>query len=339
MRRVLIPPAIDAVSFATRAHAAPVERLTGATMGTTWSVALCRLPGVSLDKLRAGIGEVLAGIVAEMSHWQPGSDLDQFNNAPAGTWHSLPPDFFAVLHYALGLAEASGGAYDPTIGALVDLWGFGPEPRSGVPSCEFEICRARAASGWHRVVLDPARRRACQPGGLRLDLSSVAKGFAVDRVSAWLAAEGVAAALVEIGGELRGFGVRPDGMPWWVAIEPPPATEAHPRALIATVLALHDVAVATSGDYRRFYQMGGRRIAHTIDPRTGYPTDNVLASVTVVHPSCMQADALSTLLTVLGPECGPRYAARHGLAALFIRREPCGRYQETLTPALAAMLE
>ncbi|WP_119421599.1 FAD:protein FMN transferase [Desertibaculum subflavum] len=336
MQRVLVPAAIDARALAVPGMAA-VERLRGETMGTTWSVALRRPPGAALSELRRGIEGELDRVVAEMSHWRADSALGRFNRAPAGTWHPLPDGFYTVLDYALAMAERSGGAYDPTIGRLVDLWGFGPGAAAapGVPPADADIAPALAAAGWHRIVLCRAQRRAFQPGGVRLDLSSVAKGYAVDRVSDWLSSAGVAASLVEIGGELRGQGVKPDGLPWWVAIEAPPEAAGH----VPTVAALHGLAVATSGDYRRCFVHGGRRYAHTLDPRSGRPVENALASVTVLHPSCMQADALSTLLTVLGPEPGLAYATRNDIAALLVIRELDGGFSERLSPALAALLD
>jgi thiamine biosynthesis lipoprotein len=336
MRRVLIPAAIDRDVLASPA-AAVVERLQGETMGTTWSVALRRPIGLALAEIRQRIERELDRIVAEMSHWLPGSDLDRFNNAAAGTWHRLPERFWTVLAFALDLAERSNGAYDPTIGRLVDLWGFGPR---SAPPClppEHEIARALAASGWHRVVLCHAQRKARQPGGLRLDLSSVAKGYAVDAVMGCLDDLGVTHALVEIGGELKGAGVKPDGTPWWVALEPPPAPGSDVVRPPPTVVALHGFAVATSGDYCRYLEIEGRRFAHTIDPRTGRPLANAPAAVTVLHTSCMQADALSTLLTVLGPEAGMAYAEEQKLAALFVVRDGNG-LSERASSAFAAML-
>ena len=338
MRRVLVPAALDIRSLATPA-AASIERLRGGTMGTSWSVALRRPAGAALAEIRRGIERELDRVVAEMSHWLPTSHLCRFNRADAGTWCDVPDGFYTVLAFALELAQHTDGAYDPTIGRLVDLWGFGPCPMQlpGVPK-DAELAPALTASGWHRVVLCHARRRARQPGGLHLDLSSVAKGYAVDRVTACLDDFGVASALVEIGGELKGRGVKPDGTPWWVAIEAPPGASDDGGGPATTIIALHGLAVATSGDYRRFVEIDGRRFGHTVDPRSGRPVTNALASVTVLHPSCMQADALSTLLTVLGPEAGMAYAERHDVAALFILREARGGFSERLSPAFAAML-
>ncbi|WP_211109867.1 FAD:protein FMN transferase [Azospirillum oleiclasticum] len=333
-RRVLIPPTLDDPGL--RPGVRPVHALSGRTMGTTWSVKLVPPPGMHVPDLRDGIQARLDRVVAEMSHWDPASDLGRFNRASAGRWQELPEDFAAVLDCALAVARDSGGAYDPTVGPLVDLWGFGPDgPRDRTPD-PAAVEEALARCGWQRLELDRDSRRVYQPGGLRLDLSSIAKGFGVDVVALHLEALGIDSHLVEVGGELRGRGVKPDGMPWWVALETPP--DAAVGGAGAAVVALHGLSVATSGDYRRFFEAGGVRYAHTLDPRAGRPVANRLASVTVLHPSCMWADAFATALTVLGPEEGMAFAGDRDLAALFLIRTETG-LEERLTPALMAMLE
>ena len=324
--RILIP----AITHRPRAADGDIHDLAGEAMGTTWSA---RVVAPRADGLAAGIQMALDNVVAQMSTWLPTSDLCRFNAAPAGTWQELPGDFFAVLDYALAVSAGSKGACDPTVGALVDLWGFGPAPRRDAPPDEAAIGAALERVGWHKVRVDRAARRAWQPGGVQLDLSAVAKGFSVDAASRWLTAQGRTSHMIEVGGELRGHGAKPGGTPWWVTLDMPPDADL-PR----TILALHDRAIATSGDYRRGFVHGGRLYAHTIDPRTGRALDNGIASVTVVHTTCMQADALATALTVLGWEAGQAYAERHGIAALFVRRNGVGM-DEKLTPAMVAMLE
>jgi thiamine biosynthesis lipoprotein len=304
-------------------------------MGTTWSVAWAAPSGaIDEDALDAGIRAVLAGVIAQMSNWDESSDLGRFNRAAPGSWQVLPADCFAVLQAALQVARDSGGAYDPSAGPLVDLWGFGPAPRRSKAPAPAEVEQVRAACGWQRIVLDESACRVQQPGGVRLDFCAIAKGFGVDAVSRYLSGQGIGSHLVEIGGELRGHGVKPDGMPWWVALETPPGGGA---AGHETLVALHGLSVATSGDYRRYFDSEGRRYAHTLDPRTGYPASHALASVTVLHPQCMLADALSTALTVLGPEAGMVFARRHALAARFLIRRR-GGFDERLSPAFEAML-
>lgn len=306
--------------------------LAGATMGTTWSARLALPPGVTRQQAQAAIAAALDEVVAQMSTWEAGSDISRFNRAATG-WQALPEALFHVLSHALDLADASGGAYDPTIGALVDAWGFGAGPRVHEPPAAAAIAAALTDCGHGRVRLDAQARRAWQPGGVRLDLSSIAKGYGVDRAALALRALGVTACLVEVGGELRAHGARPDGLPWRVAVEVPDASGAH-----ALAVPLRDQSIATSGDYRRYIEQAGRRYAHTLDPRTGKPLDNDLASVTVIHPECMLADGLATALGVLGAAAGADYAARHDLAALFILRGAAG-HEVRATPAFAALLD
>jgi len=330
MNRVLVPREMSRP--APHDPSARQWQAGGETMGTTWSVVACLAPAHDGAVIEAGIRAVLDGVIAQMSNWEEGSDLSRFNRAAAGSWHALPEAAFAVIGCALQVARESGGAYDPSAGPLVDLWGFGPAvPRSFFPSAD-EVARARARCGWPRIVLDHDTRRVMQPGGISLDLCAIAKGHAVDAVSAYLDAQGVPHHLTEIGGELRGTGTKPDGLPWFVALETPQGGSLPP-----TLAALYGLSVATSGDYRRFFEHDGRRYAHTIDPRTGYPASHALASVTVLHPQCMLADAYSTALTVLGPHAGMDFARRHGLAARFVVRTSDG-FDERLTPAFAEML-
>ncbi|MES2009253.1 MAG: FAD:protein FMN transferase [Pseudomonadota bacterium] len=334
MQRVLVPLSLGAVPPVPAATSRLCRR-QGETMGTTWSVAWAASPGADdQDTLDAGIRAVLAEVVAQMSNWDEASDVSRFNRAAAGSWQVLPADCFTVLKAALQVARDSGGAFDPSAGPLVDLWGFGPAPRRAQAPELAALEQARAQCAWQRIAIDEAGSRVQQPGGIRLDFCAIAKGFGVDAVSRYLSGQGIDSHLVEIGGELRGHGVKPDGMPWWVALETPPGVGA---AGHETLVALHGLSVATSGDYRRYFDSGGRRYAHTLDPRTGYPASHALASVTVLHPQCMMADALSTALTVLGPEAGMVFARRHALAARFLIRRSDG-FDERLSPAFEAML-
>ena len=335
-RRVAVP--LHLSQQITRAPAGDVvHALHGMTMGTRWSVKLAAPAAARFDPLRAGIERTLDRIVAEMSTWETASDISAFNRAPAGSWHGLPRNFFRVLEYALGVARDTDGAYDPTVSPLVALWGFGAHASAPAVPMDDEVAAARACVGWNSVVLDPSTKAAKQPGGVRLDLSSVAKGFAVDQLAEGLRAAGYGNFLVEIGGELRGEGVKPDGMPWWVALERPPAAGTHDAPLADVVVALNGLSVATSGSAEHYFDANGRRYSHSIDPRTGAPVAHGLVSVTVLHRECMHADALSTALTVLGPDDGMAHALRIGLAARFVSAGPDG-LRERLTPRFAAML-
>ena len=311
-RRVLVPATIDA---APPPLGGQVHAFDGRTMGTTWSVRLVAAATLRRAPVQQTIQSALDEVVAQMSTWEPDSDLCRFNRAAPGTWQALPESFHEVLACAREVARHSDGAFDPTAGALVDAWGFGPVARQAVPDAA-QLAALRARLGWRRLDLDPARRSALQPGGLALDLSAIAKGFGVDLVARKLAALGFESHLVEVGGELRGSGVKADGQPWWVRLEHPVDDEAGD-----TLLALHGLSVATSGDYRRWFEHEGTRYSHTIAPHDGQPIRHGLASVTVVHPQCMLADAWSTALNVLGPDAGPALANRLGLAARFLVRD------------------
>lgn len=299
-------------------------------MGTRWSAKA--ITPSDFDA-RAAETEMLAAlemIIAQMSSWDPGSVLSRFNAAKAGATIALPEHFLAVLCGAMTVARETGGAFDPSLGALVHLWGFGAKPQPRDPEA-YEIARALEAAGWSKIDLANATLR--QPGKLQLDLSGIAKGYAVDELTRVLSARGLNSYLVELGGELRGAGVKPDAQPWWVDVEEPPGS---PRAPM--LLAAHNVAIATSGDYQRFGAFGERRIAHTIDPRTGWPLENSPAAVSVVHSSCMLADAYATALMVMGADAGLAFATQHGLAARFVASAERG-FEETLTPAFAEMLD
>ncbi|MFC4930846.1 FAD:protein FMN transferase [Massilia sp. GCM10023247] len=342
MRNVLVPADIDP---ALPPPGSVLTDAAGATMGTRWSAHMLVPAGV-----RSALGEQmqreLDGIVAEMSHWEADSVLGRYNRAPAGSWHRLPPRLLEVVAYALEVARDSGGAYDPFAGALVNLWGFGPANRHDEPGFRppaLEDVRAelsrRAAQA---PAFDLAGARLLQPGGVQLDLSSTAKGYAVDRLAWCLERHGVRHYVVEIGGELRGAGMKPDGQPWWVALEAVPGLDTVP-----TVAALHGLAIATSGDYRRQFTHGDTHASHTIDPRSGMPIANGVASCTVLHAHCMAADALSTAITVLGAEAGLAFAEERRLAARLLLRggarggepaEPAG-LTELTTSAWRAMLQ
>lgn len=330
MPRVLVPalttPPARPVGGAVRAFG-------GATMGTTWSAKAVLPATVDLAALEAMIQRALDAVVAQMSPWEPLSDLCRYNRAPAGSWIRLPAATLTVLRRAIEVAETSDGAFDPTLGALTDLWGFGPRPFSGAPPERDAVTALRETGGWKRLTLDG--EALFQPGGLKLDLNGIAKGFGVDQAAAALDRAGVKSYLVEVGGELRGTGAKPDGQPWWVELERPPSANDAEKTLVA----LHDLSVATSGDYRRFFDHEGRRYAHTLDPATSAPVTHATVSVTVLATDCMSADAWATALTVMAPDAALAFAAKHDLAALIVSRAATGGLEERLSPALRAMLD
>lgn len=333
MRRVLIPLA---VSPELPVAGSVLHEARGSSMGTTWSARVMLAPGAASPA--PSLQQQLDAVVAQMSHWENDSNLGRFNSAPAGSWHQLPDEFFKVLSFALDVARLTGGAYDPCAGALVNRWGFGARRRYDEAHFYAPADSAVRAivdrKDRERIAIDPIARGIRQPGGVQLDLSSVAKGFAVDQLARCLESRGLRHYLVEVGGELRGAGLKSDGQPWWVALEGvPDSGDADPA-----VVALHGLSVATSGDYRRYYQHEGMRASHTLDPRTGYPIRNQLASVTVIHPDCMAADAWSTALTVLGPQDGLRVADEQRLAARFLARRD-GRLEESCSTAFKELLQ
>ncbi len=311
-----------------------IASLGGHTMGTTWQVKLTTAPGRDLHPLHAGIQAQLDAVVAQMSTWEAASDITAFNRAAAGTSLPLPGLFAEVIDCALDIARRSEGAFDPTVGPLVALWGFGAHAHAQrVPDAAL-LAATRARCGWQRLHWQDGR--LLQPGGLELDLSAIAKGFAVDLVSRWLRGQGIDAALVEVGGELHGQGRKPDGQPWRVLVEAGPEEEAalaHPPR----VLALDNLAVATSGDRWHQYTQDGAQFSHTLDPRVGAPVGSAAAAVTVVARDAMQADGWATALTVMGVAPGLAFANAQGLAARFITRGAQG-VEEHLSTAFAALL-
>jgi thiamine biosynthesis lipoprotein len=311
-----------------------VRRLGGETMGTTWSVRVVASADVDDAALTVAVQTELDAIVSVFSPWDRNSEISRFNAAPPGIW-ALSQAFWTVLDASMNLADDTDGAVDPTLGALVDLWGFGPPgPRIGSPvPSDDEIAEALTVSGWQKLRMNRDARGAMQPGGMKLDFSGIAKGHAVDRVSAALTRLGATSHLVEIGGEMLGKGVKPDGQPWWIGLEEPPGAPSS-----RTVAALVDIAVATSGDWRRAFEHDGSLYPHTIDGRSGRPVDNGVTSVTVFHASAMIADSWATALTVLGPDAGPATAEAYDLAAQMVVRTADG-VVEHLTPAFVAMMD
>ncbi|EED33066.1 thiamine biosynthesis lipoprotein [gamma proteobacterium NOR5-3] len=298
--------------------------LKGATMGTTWSV-IYSLGGerpdsttdtVSPDALQVQIERELAAINQSLSTYIPDSEISRVNAGDGTGPVVLSQRFATVLDSALAVGELTDGAYDVTVGPLVELWGFGARAGTLTPPDASEIGAAMQLVGAERLAWDADTASLSRPEGLRIDLSSIAKGYAVDQLSELLAAQGIVNGLVEIGGELRASGSRPEGGPWRLAVESPDLGQAR----FIEALSVTDAAVATSGDYRNFFEYEGRRYSHLVDPRTGYPVAHELVSVTVIDPQCMTADALATALLVLGLDAALELAEAQGLAAHFVSR-------------------
>ncbi len=316
------------------ADPAQLQTLQGETMGTRWQLRFANPDMQPLAAVRATVQAQLDLVIAQMSHWAPDSLISRFNAADGGTRFALPPEFAQVLQAGLGWARASHGAFDPAAGRLVAAWGFGPHVAADLPPGDAHLLALQQAPNWRALQLCPAAGSPeandaspgsdgpvtlTQPGGLWLDFSGIAKGFAVDLVSQALQAQGIANSLIDIGGELRATGSRPDGQPWRVQLDDGLDGDGLGNAGLANVpapvLALRDLAIATSGSRWHHHQRGDQTWNHTVDPRTGLASLSPLRTVSVLHASCMQADALATTLWVLGPTEGLAFAQAQGLAA------------------------
>jgi len=317
------------------AGAPEAARFTGVTMGTTYEVCIARLPvGVELPRLQRTVDEVIQSIDARMSTYVPHSELSRFNATASTDWFPVSHETHEVVELSRAVSSATGGAFDVTVGPLVELWGFGPSgPRSGLPT-DVELAERRAYVGFELLETGespPALRK--RDARLTVDLSAVAKGFAVDAVARHLEGEGVEHYLVEIGGELRARGESPRGRAWRVAIEAPGAGG---ESLLRTV-QLKVGGLATSGDYRRRYEHDGRRYAHILDPRTGRPAIHEIASATVLAPTTAEADAYATALAVLHPDAVRELALRRDMSVRIVWRTADG-FAEWLSPRFAAEL-
>lgn len=304
-----------------------VDHLTGPTMGTVYHIRLGRpLEGREVAELEGKISKRLAEIDSSMSTYRSDSEISQFNSSRSTDWFAVSGEFAQVVESAQEISRLTGGAFDITVGPLVKLWGFGPTSSPSadqsalpVPTAE-EIAATQARTGFSHleVRLDPPALRKSDLPELQLDLSGIAKGFAVDALAELLEAQGTTSYLVEIGGEVRVGKAKPDGSPWRIGIEAPVENER----TVHRVLSLVDTALATSGDYRNFFVSGGRRYSHLIDPRTGMPVASTeLGSVSILAPTCQFADSMATALFVLGSKEGASLAGRHMLDTLFLVRQ------------------
>ena len=295
-----------------------IVSLDGPTMGTRFSVKyLAVFAEPKPQDIEPRIIERLVEINRLMSTYDPESELSRFNRYEGDDWFAVSPETAKVVAYALQVAEDSGGAFDPTVGPAVNLWGFGPDGRRTKSPTDEEIAAALARIGYQHVesrLLPPALRK--DTPGVYLDLSAVAKGYAVDAVTELLAEQGIESSMVEIGGEVRTQGRKPGDHPWKIGIEQPDDSERSVRE----VLELEDISLATSGDYRNFFEQAGVRYSHTINPASGRPVQHQVATVSVIADTCMKADALATTLLVMGEEKGYDWCEEHDVAALFLLR-------------------
>ncbi|EAR08422.1 FAD:protein FMN transferase [Reinekea blandensis] len=296
-----------------------VQTFSGYAMGTSYSIKLVSTLSEARG-LQIGVEGVLSDINQRMSTYLPRSDLSRFAELPVGESLQVDEKTITVVQQALNVARETDGAFDPTIAPLVDLWGFGPTARqSALPSGD-AIAAELENVGYQEVGIDASEQSLVKLADRTLDLSAIAKGYAVDQVAQYLEAKGYSDFLVEVGGEMRFSGQKPNGDAWRIAIEKPDPMERAPFRL----LEMRGHAVATSGDYRNYIEVDGQRYSHTIDPETGYPIDHDLASVTVVMDSCMAADAYATAFNVMGRAQALQKAEALNIAVYIIYREADG---------------
>lgn len=304
----------------------PAElHMSGRTMGTTYNLKYRPTPNIpSLKAIQVEVDALLAEINHTMSTYDQESELSRFNRLRTTDWVPASASLHDVLKAALEVGAQSEGAFDITVGPLVNLWGFGPDVHPDRIPLDRDIAAARMRSGLDKITLSenqPAIRK--HRPDVFLDLSGIAKGYGVDRVAELMTAHGIEHYMIEIGGEIRVRGLKERDTPWRIAIEKPLSGERS----VHTMLALSDIALATSGNYRNFFEIAGRRYSHTIDPTTGWPVDNHLVSVTVLAETSMRADAWATAFQVLGPERGMAIAERFNLPVLFVI-ERDGQFEE-----------
>ncbi len=308
----------------------PQLELTGSAMGTTFKVSIVE-PGNELDTaaLEADIVATLARIDDLASTWREDSELSVFNADHSIDWIIVTAEFCDALASAFEVSRITDGAFDVTVGPLVNLWGFGPGGLVSQPPSDAAIAAAMESVGYTKMQADcPEKLVRKDHEAMYVDLSGWAKGLAVDEVARVLDGAGLENYLVEIGGELRVKGLNSEVVNWKLAVEAPSTSARVPHA----VIHVSDTSVATSGDYRNYFEHDGTNYSHTIDPRTGRPVTHDLTAVTVVHPSTAYADAMATGLLVLGPDAGPALARELDLAAYFLIRE-ASEIREITTPA------
>jgi thiamine biosynthesis lipoprotein len=307
---------IGASALLLACNGAPVTyELVGSTMGTSFNVQVVSPPAsVDADALRQEISETLAAIEQSMSTYLPDSELSRFNAQASGEWFNVSASLCSVVEGAQDISRRSEGAFDVTVGALVNLWGFGPQQAIGEPPEPARIASLLRTLGNDKLQTDctrPALRK--DAADIYVDLSGYAKGYGVDQVAELLSRAGIGNYLVEIGGEVRARGRNARDTEWAIAIESP---QRDSRS-VARIVPLSDAAMATSGDYRIYFESAGVFYSHTIDPRSGYPVSHDAAAVTVIADTAAFADGMATALLVLGPVAGLRLAESENIAALF----------------------
>lgn len=293
-----------------------VEEFGGPTMGSSYSIQYVRgQNSPDRERLKGEVDAILAELDRQLSTYRADSLVEQFNQAPAGSCQAMPATVLQLVEAGRLLNQQSQGAFDLTLKPLLDLWGFGPKARGEqVPAPEL-LTAVRARTGMQHLRSDGGQ--LCKDAEIQLDFNGIAAGYAVDRIAQRLAELGVGSYLVEVTGELKAAGRKPDGQSWRIGLEAPQDGQRAAQR----VVALDGYGLSTSGDYRNYFVENGRRYSHTLDPATGAPVTHQLAAVTVADKSALRADGLSTVLMVLGPERGLAFAERQGIAAFFVTRQ------------------
>lgn len=292
--------------------------IQGSAMGTSYTVRISHPPtDLTRDELAGMLAAEIERVEALMSTYRPESELSRFNTSDSTDWVHVSDDTAIVVAAAQEISRLSNGAFDVTVGPLVDIWGFGPRMNvTGRPTDE-EIAQALSHVGYQKlqVRLEPPALRKSDPL-LHVDLSAIAKGYGVDQAAQVLIDQGIEDYMVEIGGDLVAAGYNREGNPWRIAVERPIPGD---RALLE-VVAVEDMAIATSGDYRNFFMQDGLLYSHTLDSRTGHPVTHKIASVSVRARSAMLADGWATALLAMG-ESGLEVASEHEISALMVERD------------------
>ena len=312
-----------------------VAKFEGESMGSFYHATLAGvLSEEEAVRAQKAVETALEDVNTKMSTYREDSELSRFNRHPGADPFPVSAETAEVFRIALAVSEQSDGAFDITVGPLVNAWGFGPDSE-GPPPDDAAVAALRERVGWRLVSVDAENRLTKARADVYCDLSAVAKGYAVDKAAEALERLGITDYMVEVGGEVRAKGASPKGGPWRIGIEKPRYGERS----VQEVVLMGSGALATSGDYRNFRMVDGKRFSHTVDPKTGRPIEHSLASASVLHPSCAWADAYATALMVLGPEAGRAFAEAQGLAVSLLVHAGEDRFDTVNTPAFNAALE
>lgn len=309
-----------------------LQSFHGPTMGTSYNITYVQTSApATLSELQAGVDAVLAELNQSMSTYIADSELNRFNDTSGHDWVTVSAPLFSVIKQAKEISRLTSGAFDISVGPLVDLWGFGPTPGDEKIPTARQLSVVKSRIGYQAIELDNRQHRIRKTSPRRLDLSAIAKGYATDMVAEYLDRKGIKAYLVEIGGEVRLKGNKPNGDSWRIAIETPVSGQREAQRIVS----LSNTSIATSGDYRNYFELDGQRYSHTIDPASGYPVQHRLASVTVITESCTRADGFATAMMVLGVEKSLTLAEQQKLAVLLLEKSAQGFIEHKSSAFLA----